>query len=106
MRTPAGTGAASWLPSRFVLPVMTAVHRIAPADRARGRRLLLLLIGVWLVNLFDLGFTLVACQQRLMTELNPLAQYVMSWGTPALIVYKFVLVASGSAILWWQRRRR
>ena len=77
----------------------------APGGYERGRRLLLLLLGVWLVNLFDLGFTLVASEQRLMTELNPLASRVMGWGTAAIIAYKLLLLTLGSAILWWQRRR-
>jgi hypothetical protein len=76
-----------------------------PSISRREHRVLLLLAGAWLVNLFDLGFTLLARQQGLMTELNPLADHFLNRGARAVILYKLVLLTAGSAVLWWQRRR-
>jgi hypothetical protein len=74
------------------------------ALEARERRLLLLLAGIWIVNLFDLGFTLLALEQRLLVELNPLATWLLPYGPTALAGYKLVLVSLGTAILWCYRR--
>src|SRR5262245_1992976 len=96
-------------PEKACLPsprLITAVRQERRAsDHERERRLLLLLLGIWVINLFDLGFTLVAVEQRLMTELNPLANAVMAFGTWAVVAYKLLLLAAGSGVLWWQRRR-
>ncbi len=104
---PVGAGPARMpLASPRIIRALGALTRASdPPAPHRARRLLLLLLGVWLVNLFDLGFTLVATEQRLMTELNPVARLVMNWGTGAVVIYKLLLLIVGSAVLWWQRHR-
>ncbi len=71
--------------------------------RARGRRLFWLLLAVWIINLFDLGLTLLAYQQNLMVELNPLAAKVLPHGTAALVAYKLGLLGLGTVALWYCR---
>jgi hypothetical protein len=70
----------------------------------RERRLLLLLLFVWTVNMFDLGFTLLAHEQRLLVELNPLARGLFAYGSGAVMVYKLSLLVFGSLVLWRFRR--
>lgn len=69
----------------------------------RDRRFAWLLIGVWIVNLFDLELTLLAAQQRMLGELNPVAGQLLPFGAKALTCYKFALLALGSLILWRYR---
>jgi hypothetical protein len=72
----------------------------------RDRRFVCLLIGVWIVNCFDLELTLLAAQQRMLWELNPLVSGLISFGPKALTFYKFALLAMGSLILWRYRQYR
>ena len=76
----------------------------SPRERDRERRLFWLLIGVWIIHLFDLGFTLLAYEQRVLIEMNPLAARVLPLGSTALVVYKLTLLVFGTGILWWFRR--
>ena len=78
----------------------------ATREQARDRRLLWLLIGVWIVNLFDLCFTLLAVEQRILVELNPVAARLLAYGPGVLTLYKFSLLSVGTAILWRCRRHR
>lgn len=78
---------------------------LARTGRAhRQRRIALLLIGTWVINAFDLAFTLLAAGHRHFVELNPIAASVIG-NTPALIAYKILIVAFGSAILLKYRTR-
>jgi len=72
----------------------------------RDRRFVCLLIGVWIVNCFDLELTLLAAQQRMLWELNPLVSGLIPFGPRALTFYKFTLLALGSLILWRYRQYR
>jgi hypothetical protein len=65
-----------------------------------------LLIGVWVVNCFDLQLTLLAAQQRMLWELNPVVGHLLPFGPKALTCYKFALLAMGSLILWRYRSYR
>jgi hypothetical protein len=69
-------------------------------DRSRARRLLWLLLTVWVMNLFDLILTLTAWQQNFMVELNPLAAKILPHGTAAIVIYKLSLLGLGTAVLW------
>lgn len=94
------------LPPRRLLDFLCRISGCGrTGEQRRENRMLYLLIAVWIINLFDLGLTLIARQQRLLTELNPLAVHVFAWGPVAVAVYKMALLAAGTAILWWQRRR-
>ena len=71
----------------------------------RARRVLVLLAGIWILNVFDLVFTITAHRIGGLRELNPLARLLL--GAPAiLVVFKSILVAAGSALLIVFRRRR
>jgi hypothetical protein len=71
---------------------------------AAHRRLAWLLVAAWIVNLFDLGLTMLAWRQNLMVELNPLAAQVLPHGPAAIVAYKLVLLLVGTASLWYCRR--
>ena len=78
---------------------------LARAGRVRRpRRVALLLVGTWVINAFDLAFTLLATGHRHFVELNPIAASIIG-NTPALIAYKILVVAFGSAILLKYRTR-
>lgn len=78
----------------------------SPATDSAYGRLFYLLVGAWIINFFDLGFTVLAQQQHLITELNPVAARLLNHGPLVLALYKFGLLGAGSALLWWQRRQR
>lgn len=71
---------------------------------ARQRRMFYLFIGVWVINLFDLGFTLLANQQGILFEVNPLANHILPWGAVALAIYKLGFMLFGTIILWHYRQ--
>ena len=58
------------------------------------------------MNCFDLELTLLAAQQRMLWELNPLVSHLFPIGPRALTLYKFALLGMGSLILWRYRRYR
>lgn len=66
--------------------------------RARRRRVVLLLAAIWVLNAFDLGFTLFAHRFGYFTELNPVAAQILD-STHLLALYKFGLLVAGSVIL-------
>lgn len=82
-----------------------AAQDSAAASR-RDRRFAWLLIGVWIVNCFDLELTLLAAQQRMLWEVNPVVGNLLPFGPKALMCYKFALLTFGSLILWRYRRYR
>lgn len=65
----------------------------------RPRRVLLTLAMVWVVAIFDLGFTLSEWGSADFAEMNPLAVRVLSTSPAHVIVFKFGLLSFGSAIL-------
>ena len=75
-------------------------------QRRRDRRFAWLLIGVWIVNCLDLELTLLAAQQRMLSELNPVVGRLLPFGPRALTCYKFALLGIGSLILWRYRSYR
>ncbi|HET6427657.1 MAG TPA: DUF5658 family protein [Phycisphaerae bacterium] len=75
------------------------------AHARRARRVALILIFVWIVNLFDLVFTLIACELGGFRELNPLVHEVLH-KSEQLILYKVSTVFAATLIIWAFRRRR
>lgn len=73
---------------------------------ARPRRVLLLLVGLWLTNLVDARLTLMAHGQGLLYELNPVASRLLDVSPTGVYVYKLLLVVAGSCLLWRCRRHR
>lgn len=65
----------------------------------RPRRVLLLLAAIWVLNVFDLGYTLLESTQNHFVEMNPLAAGLIGEPTAMLVVYKASLVIIGSAVL-------
>ncbi len=72
----------------------------------RGRRVVMLLFAIVLMNAFDLTFTLEAHRQGVLVESNPLANYLLGCGVSFVTLYKISLVACGSLILLLCRRNR
>jgi len=73
----------------------------------RPIRVGMLLVAVWVLNGFDLHFTLTAARLGPFIELNPVAAEMLNAGSGlAVTLYKVSLVAIGSAILWQYRYLR
>ncbi len=72
----------------------------------RPRRVLLVLAAMWVLNLFDLGFTMIEAGRSHFHELNPVAARFLAKPSYVLAAYKAVLVGLGSAILLGLARRR
>ena len=91
-----GTGTGRlWLSS--------ALHWIA---EARSHRVICLILGIWLLNGFDLTFTILSHEQGMLHEENPLARHMLQYGTTSIILYKLGLVLIGSYPLLRFRRAR
>lgn len=76
-----------------------------PREHPRARRILLLLAGLWLMNAFDLTFTLHAHACGLLVEANPVAHAILPMGPGVLILFKAVLVGFSSWVLLRYRRQ-
>lgn len=63
---------------------------------ARSRRVISLVIGIWILNAFDLAFTVLSHEQGMLHESNPVASFILSLGTPSIVCYKIGLVLLGS----------
>lgn len=107
--------ATTVLPVPDAPPPGTAAALIAPAAGAspapfrwltRSRRVLLLLAAVWVLNIFDLGFTLVETTHGHFTELNPIAAHILDGPEYVLICFKLGLLTFGSVILLTLRTLR
>jgi hypothetical protein len=71
----------------------------------RPRRVLLVLAAVWVISIFDFGFTLLERDNPLFVELNPLAAALLTGPTHLITAFKFGLLGLGTAILVGLRRR-
>ncbi len=72
----------------------------------RPRRVLLLLAAIWVLNVFDLGYTLLESTRQQFVEVNPLAAPLIHAPASALVAYKVTLVAIGSVLLLIFARHR
>ncbi len=63
---------------------------------ARSHRVICLVLGLWMLNGFDLTFTVLSHHQGLLHEENPLARHVLSNGTTSIVLFKIGLVLIGS----------
>jgi hypothetical protein len=86
--------------------LQSAASAVATRDRGlrRAHRILLVLAGIWVLNLFDLGYTLHQSQARHFTEMNPVAARLLNQPPLVLCAYKLSLLITGTAILVWLRR--
>jgi hypothetical protein len=69
------------------------VHWVA---EARAHRIICLVLGIWVLNAFDLAFTVISHQQGMLHEENPLARHMLERGTTSIVLYKSGLVLIGS----------
>lgn len=65
-----------------------------------------LVAAIWLLNGFDLVLTVLAHQQGVLYEGNPIANYLLACGVTALVLYKIGLVLIGSYPLLRYRTAR
>lgn len=79
-----------------------ALHRVTSG---RSRRVVYLLVGVWLLNLFDLALTLLAASDGMLHEENPIARSLIH-NPAALLAFKLSLVAAATTVLFNFRRFR
>ncbi len=63
---------------------------------ARSHRVICLLMGVWLLNGFDLAFTVLSYNQGMLHEENPLARHMLGYGTTSIVLFKIGMVLIGS----------
>ncbi len=74
-----------------------------PPATLRAGRVALLVSIIWVLNLFDLALTVMAHQQGLLVECNPLAVIILPYGTEAICLFKIGMVAFGTCVLLYQR---
>lgn len=70
----------------------------------RPRRVLLTLMAVWVVAVFDLGYTLAEFGTADFFEMNPLAAKLLGGSPHAVMAFKFGLLGFGTLILLGLRR--
>lgn len=70
----------------------------------RSRRVLLTLAAVWVVAIFDLGYTLAESGSGDFVEANPFAARLLAQPTHVIVAYKFGLLGLGTTILLALRR--
>ena len=63
---------------------------------ARAHRVVCLVCGIWLLNAFDLAFTLLSHEQGVLHEQNPLARMLLQNGSASILLYKVGLVMLGT----------
>lgn len=66
------------------------------AVSARAHRIICLVLGIWMLNAFDLAFTILSHEQGLLHEENPLARQMLSNGMASIILFKLGMVLIGS----------
>jgi len=73
---------------------------------ARSHRVICLVLAIWLLNGFDLALTILAHEQGMLAEENPVARRLLVDGPVFLILFKVGLVLIGSYPLLRFRRLR
>ncbi|MGE0481127.1 MAG: DUF5658 family protein [Phycisphaerae bacterium] len=88
----------------FALPVGLT----SPTFRwlTRPRRILIALAAMWVLNIFDLGFTIAESVHGHFVEVNPIAARLLGGPTWLLALYKFSLITFGTVILLSLRKHR
>lgn len=72
----------------------------------RSRRVICLLLCVWIINGFDLVLTVLAQRTGMLHEENPIARAVLAHGEGAIFAFKVLLVVGASTVLLRCRRHR
>jgi hypothetical protein len=73
---------------------------------SRSRRIVIALGMVWLLNGFDLWFTVLADTLGALFELNPFARWILPYGMGAITVYKLAALTVGTGLIWRSRHCR
>ena len=73
---------------------------------SRSHRVICLVVAIWLLNAFDLTLTVLAHQQGVLHEGNPVAASLLEHGPLSLGLFKIGLVLIGSYPLLRYRRTR
>lgn len=89
------TGSAG-VPARLETETNWWSRRIAWVVAARSHRVICLILGIWLINAFDLIFTILSHEQGVLVEQNPFARKMLELGVASLVLYKIGLVLIGS----------
>ena len=63
-------------------------------------------MGLWILNLVDLGMTLRASADGVLDEQNPLARLALSCGPSVLLAGKLAVLIGASCVLFQYRARR
>lgn len=94
---------------------MLSVTATAPTGRRvrrfgawlnRSRRILLALAIVWVISIFDLGYTLAEKGTGQFVELNPLAEKLLNGPDHTVVFFKFALLGLSTVIILALRRYR
>ncbi len=75
------------------------------AVAARSHRVICLLIGLWVINAFDVTLTILAHHQGMLEESNPIARRLLLHSPYVITLYKVGLVTFASVVLLKQRTR-
>ena len=86
--------------------VSTAQAAIARVTSRRSRRVLILVGGIWILNLFDLSLTMRAQADGMLYEGNPLARALFRFGSAPVIAAKLLMLAGATAVFFRFRKRR
>jgi hypothetical protein len=98
---------ASMLHAGSLSPAMEDFFVRAAAPEIRGKRVAILLVAITLLSLGDLYLTLTYATSMGMYESNPLARFIMSFGSPALVAtWKIGSLLLACTIFYWARRSR
>ncbi len=71
---------------------------------ARSHRVICLVMGLWVFSIFDVALTMLAHEQGMLDESNPIARRLLN-SPPAIMLYKLSLVTFASTIILSNRRR-
>lgn len=98
---------ASMLHAGSLAPAMDDFFGRAGSPEVRGKRVAILLAAITLLSLGDLYMTLTYAMSVGMYESNPLARFIMSFGSPALVAsWKLGSLLLACTIFYWARRSR
>ena len=87
------------------LSVLVRLVRAARGDASarRARRVVLMLVLLWIINMFDLSFTMIARQIGGFVEANPVAAHVVR-DSLSLVIFKLTMLVCATLILFTFRR--
>lgn len=98
------------------LKALVGAYQIGVADRfsrigswlarSRAHRVICLVVGIYLLNAFDLLLTIHSHKEGFLTEQNPIAVQLLPLGTLPIIAYKTILCGGGSISFLLFRRHR